>query len=190
MPVHKPTASFFPIRLRTVVGKGGASTRRPTRRSEARRSLMSLAIAACLSTAQACGAADNVDASANGAAVLIADESNEPVVPCPESVTKAPAAGGHKIPPTILDRRAALAAIDRAYPQELRAEGVQGTVRLWFLINMQGYVERAVVQASSGNADLDSAAARVARTLRFTPPYTGTEPRCGWIALPIRFTTQ
>src|SRR5690606_10073543 len=98
--------------------------------------------------------------------------------------------GSHKIPPTILDRRAALAAIDRAYPQELRARGAEGTARLRFLVNTRGHVQRAVVQASSGSAELDSAAARAARTLRFTPPYTGTEPRCGWIALPIRFTAQ
>lgn len=190
MPVHEPTASLLPIRLRAAVGQGGAFTRRPSQRSEARRSLMSLAIAACVSTAHACGAADNVDASANAAAALMAGDRVEAVMPCPDSVAKAPAAGSHKIPPTILDRRAALAAIDRAYPPELRAEGVEGTVRLWFLVNIQGHVQRAVVQASSGNADLDSAAARAARTLRFTPPYTGTEPRCGWIALPIRFTTQ
>jgi TonB family protein len=78
-------------------------------------------------------------------------------------------------------------ALEREYPIGLRALGVGGRVELSFYINERGEVEAFETAESSGNADLDRAALRVAQVFEFTPALRGTEPVSVWYSLGINF---
>ncbi len=90
-------------------------------------------------------------------------------------------------PPQLLDRGAARSAIEAEYPPALRAAGAGGITTVWLFIDECGRVRVARVRASSGNADLDSAAVRAAATFRFSPALQGQFSTPVWVALPIVF---
>lgn len=79
------------------------------------------------------------------------------------------------------------AAILREYPTRLRTLGVEGKVLLYFLIDGQGQVREARVARSSGRAEFDEAALRVARVFAFSPALRQDHPTPVWIALPVTF---
>ena len=89
--------------------------------------------------------------------------------------------------PEITNREEVQAALMREYPAALRDAGIGGTVRVWFFISDDGVVGDARVSRTSGQAQLDEAALRVADVLRFTPAMNGTEPVAVWIQVPITF---
>jgi len=74
--------------------------------------------------------------------------------------------------------------------QPLLAEGVGGTVHVWFLIDEQGAVQRAQLIESSGHPLLDSAAMKVADVIQFTPALNRDNPVPVWISYPITFTVR
>lgn len=137
-----------------------------------------LALAACASsgTATAAGAQARTSSS----------KTAQPEV-CDPRVLAGPTQTPFTVPPTIRNRSAAIQSIEQAYPAALKARGVRGAVRLWFLIDNEGRVARAAVETSSGHPALDSAAVHAARLFRFTSPYNEREKTCVWTALPIVF---
>lgn len=81
-------------------------------------------------------------------------------------------------------------ALIRLYPPLLRDAGVGGTALVWVYIDEEGRVQRTRLDATSGYADLDAAALRVAERMEFTPAYNRDQRVPVWIAIPIRFESQ
>lgn len=92
--------------------------------------------------------------------------------------------------PQILNRAETLAAVEREYPPALRAAGETATVMILFFIDEQGRNLERRIDVSSGNADFDAAALRVAEVFEFRPAYTRFTPGEVWISLPVTFQTE
>ncbi len=92
--------------------------------------------------------------------------------------------------PEIRNRTGVQGALMREYPVTLRDSGIGGTVVLWLYLSDEGVVLDRRLSRSSGQAQLDEAALRVATTLRFTPAKNGTEPVAVWIEVPITFQVR
>lgn len=89
--------------------------------------------------------------------------------------------------PSLRNGREVQAAALREYPSSLRGAGVEGKVLLYFLIDGTGRVRDARVARSSGQAELDAAALRVAPVHSFSPALRQDHPTPVWIALPVIF---
>jgi len=92
--------------------------------------------------------------------------------------------------PEIRNRTGVQGALMREYPVTLRDSGIGGTVVLWLYLSDEGVVLDRRLSRSSGQAQLDEAALRVATTLRFTPAVRRTEPVAVWIEVPITFQVR
>ncbi len=93
--------------------------------------------------------------------------------------------------PEILNRTEVQQALMRLYPPVLRDAGIGVTVEVWFYLSETGQVLHNRVSQTSGNAELDAAALRVAAVFRFTPAlYKREGPVPVWIRLPIVFAVQ
>jgi TonB family protein len=91
-------------------------------------------------------------------------------------------------PPRLLNGDQVVAAIEREYPPELRAQGIGGVVRLRLLVGTDGVPVQVAILDSSGNAELDQAARRVAPVLRFGPATDRDgNPVRVWASFPIAF---
>jgi protein TonB len=60
-------------------------------------------------------------------------------------------------------------------------------VVVWFFITEEGLVQDTRISRSSGQAQLDEAALRVADVLRFTPAMNRDEAVAVWIEVPVTF---
>ena len=89
--------------------------------------------------------------------------------------------------PVLADRDAARRIVADEYPPLLQERGVGGTVRILVWVNPAGATELAQIDSSSGLAELDRAAVRAARVLRFQPATRLGEAVGTWVTLPIRF---
>ena len=89
--------------------------------------------------------------------------------------------------PEIRNRREVEAALLREYPAILRNAGIGGTVVLWLYLSDEGVVLDRRLSRSSGQAQLDQAALRVAGVFQFTPAMNRTELVAVWIEVPITF---
>ena len=76
------------------------------------------------------------------------------------------------------------------YPPILRHAGIGGTVVTWVFIDSEGAVRNARVARTSGHAELDSAAVKVARGTRFTPARNRNAPVDVWVQIPIVFSAD
>jgi TonB family protein len=76
------------------------------------------------------------------------------------------------------------------YPPLLRDAGVGGMATVWFLIDETGAVRRTQLSRSSGRGELDEAALRVARTMRFTPAENRGTRVPVWVEIPIQFQAK
>lgn len=92
--------------------------------------------------------------------------------------------------PQILNRSATLEAMEREYPAALRAAGERATVMVLFYIDRQGRNVEQRLDVTSGNADFDAAALRVAQVFEFRPAYTRFTPGDAWVSLPITFQSE
>ena len=92
--------------------------------------------------------------------------------------------------PEITNTNEVVQALMREYPTSLRDAGIGGRVVVWFYISETGQVLDARRSQSSGQAQLDAAALRVADVLRFTPALNGQEPVAVWIEVPITFQVR
>lgn len=107
-----------------------------------------------------------------------------------EHMIKAPTFTPYTQPPDITNRSDVTAALQEAYPKELREAGIEGTAQVWFFIDAEGVVQRLQINKSSGDPDIDAAALRVASVVQFSPALNRDEPVAVWISLPISFITR
>jgi TonB family protein len=92
-----------------------------------------------------------------------------------------PAGESDTVPPRLLEGR------DAEYPLGAVQEGVTGTVELKVVVDNEGFVERAVVVRSSGDARLDAAAIRSVMTWRYRPARRGGWPVPGTDLATVEF---
>lgn len=91
------------------------------------------------------------------------------------------------VAPKVLNRDEVQRAMREAYPPELRAEGIGGTVEVWFFITEDGVVQDTRINESSGHEGLDDAALRVAGVFRFSPALNRDARVAVWVGFPITF---
>ena len=72
------------------------------------------------------------------------------------------------------------------YPDMAREAGVEGTVTLWALVDLDGSVK--AVQVIRSVPLLDAAASAALRHWRFTPALANGHPVRVWVAVPVRFS--
>lgn len=96
----------------------------------------------------------------------------------------------YTVRPEILNAEEVTGALREEYPPVLRDAGVGGTATVWYYINPEGQVEATRIQQSSGHAELDRAALRVAATMEFSPALNRDEPVGVWVAFPITFQAR
>ena len=75
-----------------------------------------------------------------------------------------------------------------AYPVELWDRGIQGESMLMVHVSELGIVDSAYVLTTSGFQEFDSAAARGAHALRFSPGRQGRRRVAMWTRVPVRFS--
>lgn len=91
-------------------------------------------------------------------------------------------------PPRLINGSEVQAAIAAEYPPQLRDAGIGGVVRLSLRVGPDGIPAESRLLQSSGNADLDRAARRVAGVLRFSPAVNRDgQPVEVWASFPIVF---
>jgi protein TonB len=73
------------------------------------------------------------------------------------------------------------------YPEELREQGVQGTVTVRYTVDENGKVTGVSVERSSGNDALDDAAVRAIRRYRYRPAQQDGKPRAVQMRRPFVF---
>ena len=78
-------------------------------------------------------------------------------------------------------------ALTQSYPTNLKEAGIGGRVEMWLYVDTSGTVRNTELKTSSGNSDLDAAAADVVATMRFEPAMNRDEPTDVWIAQWITF---
>ena len=78
----------------------------------------------------------------------------------------------------------------REYPPLLRDAGIGGTARVWFFIDENGRVQDTLIDSSSGHAQLDEAALKVADQMRFTAALNRDKKVPVWVAFPITFQVR
>ena len=89
--------------------------------------------------------------------------------------------------PVIADRSEARRVVAEEYPLQLQERGIGGTVEIVAWVNPEGGAELVQIDSSSGVAELDRAAVRVALAMRFLPATRLGEAVGTWVTLPIRF---
>jgi protein TonB len=92
--------------------------------------------------------------------------------------------------PQLLNTAEVQRSLQRNYPAILRDAGVGGRVTLWLLIDENGRVIDTDVRESSGQEAFDSAAARVAGIMRFSPGKNRENNVKVWVSLPVLFKTR
>ena len=78
-------------------------------------------------------------------------------------------------------------ALTDAYPADMKAAGVGGSVELWVYIDETGIARRSEVKTTSGSDALDRAAMEVAAVMRFTPAMNRDQPTAVWVSQTITF---
>ncbi len=107
-----------------------------------------------------------------------------------QEVEEGPTFTPMTVRPNLRNNEDVAQALDDVYPPLLRNAGIGGTTNVWFLIDEDGRVVRAMVNESSGYDALDQAALRVARDMVFTPAYNRDQRVPVWIALDITFEDE
>ncbi len=92
--------------------------------------------------------------------------------------------------PRLLNPGEVVQAMARSYPPLLREAGIGGTVRIHFLVGVDGTVRDTRLQEGSGHAALDRAALEVAGVYRFAPAMNRDDPVAVWISLPVTFQVR
>lgn len=96
----------------------------------------------------------------------------------------------YTVPPRLLNRDAAAAAVSEAYPPILRDARIGGTVVVWFFIDAAGTVRNVRLSRTSGHHGFDTAALAVAPLLRFSPALYRDRAVPVWVQLPVQFEAR
>ena len=135
-----------------------------------------------------------VDEDITIAPTTFEDNPVEDLPPPPTETTVDIAAAPTFTPMTVRperrNRSAVIQAMERGYPPILRDAGIGGQVLVWFFINEQGRVVDNRIANSSGNAQLDEAALRVASVYEFTPALNRDQVVPVWVQIPITFQVR
>ena len=135
-----------------------------------------------------------VDEDITIAPTTFEDNPVEDLPPPPTETTvdiaAAPTFTPMTVRPEIRNRSAVIQAMERGYPPILRDAGIGGQVLVWFFINEQGRVVDNRIANSSGNAQLDEAALRVATVYEFTPALNRDQVVPVWVQIPITFQVR
>ena len=91
------------------------------------------------------------------------------------------------VAPVMLNRSEVAAALRREYPRALREAVVSGRTIVWIRLDDRGMVQNVDINVSSGRTELDEAALRVARIIRFSPAMNRGEVVPVWVSIPISF---
>ena len=91
-------------------------------------------------------------------------------------------------PPRLRNTAAAERALEQEYPPYLRDAGIGGVVAVWVFVDEHGEVQRSSLASSAGRREFDTAALRVAESLRFLPATFGECAVPVWVAFPITFS--
>ena len=115
-----------------------------------------------------------------------------PPPPADETVdiSAAPTFTPYTTAPDMTNRDEVGRALMREYPSLLRDAGIGGIIEVWFFINENGRVQGTQVNRSSGHAQLDQAALRVADIARFTPAMNRDQIVPVWVSIPITFEVR
>ncbi|MEX2467171.1 MAG: M56 family metallopeptidase [Gemmatimonadota bacterium] len=155
-----------------------AMTARATRRTRVTGAL--LVAAAVVLGVQACGVDSPVSYGAG--------EAEDPnISDVPAEIAAEPTFTPFTVAPEIVNREEVIRAMASRYPPLLREAGVEGTVRVYFLISATGRVAEVRLDQSSGHEALDEAALAVAAVYRFAPALNREEPVPVWVSFPITF---
>ena len=92
--------------------------------------------------------------------------------------------------PALLDPQGARRAVAEEYPELLQRAGIGGTVKVLVWVDPAGHTENPEVGGSSGVVQLDEAAVRATRSLRFVPATRGGEPVGTWVEFSIEFRPE
>jgi TonB family protein len=120
------------------------------------------------------------------------------VVPAPDEPPPPPATGLGETPvftpytqaPDLLNRNEVAAALEKAYPPELKTTKAGGTVNVYIFIDTRGEVGNVLINRSSGHPELDEAALQVGRAMKFSPARNKEAAIPVWVSLPITFQTK
>ncbi len=137
----------------------------------------------------------DIDADITIAPTTFADNPVDDLPPPPTGegeadLSAAPVFTPMTVQPEIRNRREVEAALMREYPSILRNAGIGGQVIVWFFISKEGSVLDGRVFESSGFAQLDEAALKVANVFRFTPALNRDQIVQVWIRFPIEFQVR
>lgn len=108
---------------------------------------------------------------------------------CDPTLYERPVQTPMSVPPAMVDRGGALAAIEReAGSVGALPDGAE--VRVWLLIDTRGRVDAAQFDQPQVEkvplTPADSAALKAARSFRFHPAHHNGRPVCVWIRVPVR----
>ena len=134
----------------------------------------------------------DIDDDITIAPTTFADNPVEDLPPPPtddgvSDISAAPVFTPMTVRPEIRNRPEVQAALMREYPPILRDSGIGGTVVVWFFITEEGIVQDKRVSQTSGQAQFDEAALKVADVFRFTPALNRDQRVQVWIEVPITF---
>lgn len=93
----------------------------------------------------------------------------------------------YTVKPELLNRDEVSRALVQNYPRALRDQSISGTALIWLLVDSTGVTAKARLKTTSGQPELDEAAIRVARVMKWKPARNRDAPVTAWIALPIVF---
>lgn len=142
---------------------------------------------AALAVALSCETPVPTESEGPAASVVQATGQAEPTRAGGAEVGERPQPTPYDTPPQLVDADRVRALLATAYPPDLRAAGVGGTVVLWLHLASDGTVLGTVIKEGSGEQRLDEAAVRVAEKIRFTPARFQGEPVPVWVMLPLTF---
>lgn len=100
-----------------------------------------------------------------------------------------------EVPQTILSRESQgvdvqpriVSWIEPAYPPDLRARGIRGSLQIWVRVNAAGRVMEARIHKSAGYEAFDQSALSAVRRSRFSPARRGSAPVDSTAIIPINF---
>jgi TonB family protein len=80
-----------------------------------------------------------------------------------------------------------ISKISPVYPEEAAKNNIEGKVKLRFLVDKKGEVNKILIQQSSGSEILDSAAIDYINKLEFIPAKTNGVPRNIWMTMVLKY---
>ena len=107
-----------------------------------------------------------------------------------QDLSAGPSFTPYTVAPDLINRAEVGRALEREYPPLLRDAGIGGTAQVWFFIDEEGRVQDFRVNISSGHAQLDDAALKVADLMRFTPALNREARVPVWVSFPITFQVR